>query len=101
MDAMTSLRDGLIAQGFLVPMGTEGLYARGGGFERILAGLDLLVARTAEPDKAEVLRFPPVMSQHDFERSGYMKNFPQLAGVVHPFCGGDREHMALLAKLES
>lgn len=101
MDTMASLRDGLIAQGFLVPMSAEGLYARSGGFERILAGLDHLVARVSEADKAEVLRFPPVMSQPDFERSGYMKSFPQLAGTVHAFCGGDREHMALLARLES
>lgn len=98
---MAPLRDSLVAQGFLVPMSAEGLYARSGGFERILAGLDQLVARAGQADRAEVLRFPPVMSQRDFERSGYMKSFPQLAGIVHSFCGGDRDHMALLAKLES
>jgi seryl-tRNA synthetase len=30
-----------------------------------------------------------------------MKSFPQLAGTVHSFCGGDHEHLGLLAKLDA
>jgi seryl-tRNA synthetase len=82
-------------------MGEDGLYARSGEFERILAGLDGAIGRTGAEDGAEILRFPPAISRIDFERSEYMKGFPQLAGTVHAFCGGHREHATLLARLDA
>src|SRR5690606_8559497 len=39
------------------------------------------------------------MSRATLEKSGYMKSFPQLAGCVHSFMGGEREHAQLLAMM--
>ena len=46
-------------------------------------------SRAAEPDGAEPLRFPPVLPRHQFERSGYLKSFPHLAGSVFAFEGDE------------
>jgi len=100
MDASTSLLEKLIAHRFLIPSGEDGVFGRSGAFEKIVAGLETAVARAASADEAELLRFPPIMARKAFERSGYMKGFPQLAGTVHSFCGGDHEHLELLARLE-
>ena len=100
MDASTSLLEKLIAYRFLIPSGEEGVFGRTGAFESIISGLESAVARTAASDSAEVLRFPPAMARAAFERSGYMKGFPQLAGTVHAFCGGEHEHAVLLDRIE-
>jgi seryl-tRNA synthetase len=98
MDAYVSLRDALIVNGLLVPMDAQGLYARSGVFEAVVDKIDALITRhrAAEP-AAEVLRFPPGIARANFERSGYMKSFPQLVGTVHCFCGDDRAHRSLLS----
>lgn len=100
MDASTPLLDELIAHCLLIPSGEQGVFGRSAAFESVVTGLELAIERASERDRAERLRFPPVMSRLAFERSGYLKGFPQLAGSVHAFCGGDREHMTLLDKLE-
>jgi hypothetical protein len=46
------------------------------------------------------MRFPPGMNREIFEKSGYMKSFPQLAGTVHSFCGNELDHMNLLQCME-
>jgi len=99
MDVSTPLLERLVERRILVPMGVDGLYGRSGIFESVVTGLESAIARAGSADEAEVLRFPPAMPRTEFERSEYMKSFPQLAGTVHAFCGGDREHMALLTKL--
>ena len=62
-------------------MGADGVYARTALFERVVEGLNRLVTRHRDPT-AEVLRFPPVMSRTQLERTGYHNNFPQLLGGV-------------------
>ena len=99
MNAPTSFLDQLVARGLLVPTGVSGLYARGGAFEAVVAGLERLITTAGVDDQPEVLRLPPAMPRVYLERSGYMKSFPQLAATVHAFCGGDHEHTALLGKL--
>jgi hypothetical protein len=69
-------------------------------FEAIADGLNAAITRIGADQQAEVLRFPPAMGQHDFETSEYLKSFPQLAGTIHSFCGDDRAHRRLLARLE-
>jgi seryl-tRNA synthetase len=92
--------DGLFEHGLLIDTGVDGLYGRGGTFERVVAGLEALISRYGDEDNAEVVRFPPGMNRALFEKSGYLKSFPQLAGTVHSFDGNERAHGALLAKLE-
>ncbi len=95
------LLDGLFAKGLLFDMGVDGLYGRSGVFEDVVERFSALITRFGADANPEVLRFPPGMNRRDFERSGYLKNFPDLAGTIHSFAGGDREHAALLERLHA
>ena len=92
----TSLLDDLLAQGILIDTGVDGLYGRSGVFEEVVARFEALITRWGGRDGAEVARFPPAMNRRHFERSGYLKSFPQLAGTVHSFMGNERAHADLL-----
>lgn len=94
------LRDALIDAGLLIATGVQGLFGRSERFERVVEALDAFVTRIGADQQAEVLRFPPAMSRVEFERSEYMKSFPQLAGTVHAFCGGEHEQQRVLQCLE-
>lgn len=97
--AQAAFRDALIAHGLLLPMGVDGLYGRSGVFENVIERFNDLVTRHGGQDGAEIMRFPPAINRQDFEDSGYLKSFPQLAGTVHSFMGNDRDHQALLEQL--
>lgn len=92
--------DELFDAGVLIDTGIEGLYARSGRFEAIIDGIDRVVSSVGGGDGAEVVRFPPGMNRMVFEKTGYMKNFPQLAGTVHCFCGDDAGHAEIIAALD-
>ena len=62
-------------------LGSDGVYARTALYERVFARLVELVDRLRDA-RAEVLRFPPVMSRRQLEKSGYLKSFPNLLGCV-------------------
>ncbi len=100
MDAAPNFLDQLIGAGLLIPTGVDGLYGRSGAFEDVIARFEAAVTGLGAGDGAEVIRFPPAMTRVQLEHSGYMKSFPQLAGTVHSFCGGDHDHVALLSKLD-
>lgn len=100
MDAQTSFLDRLFDQGLLIDTGVDGLYGRSGQFEDIITGLERLVSKVGGGDKAEAIRFPPGINRAYFEKSGYMKSFPQLAGTVHSFCGCELDHVNLLKKMD-
>ncbi|TIU26443.1 MAG: hypothetical protein E5W34_04250, partial [Mesorhizobium sp.] len=103
MDAKTfdskSLLDSLFENGILFESGVDGLYGRSGAFEEVIERFERLVTRLGAPDKATRIHFPPGMSRATLEKSGYMKSFPQLAGCVHSFMGGEREHAQLLGMI--
>lgn len=63
------------------PMGVPGVYARTAQYEDVLQRLSALITRLRDP-RAEVLRFPPVMSRAQVEKSGYLGSFPNLLGCV-------------------
>ncbi|MBB2920237.1 amino acid--[acyl-carrier-protein] ligase [Cupriavidus alkaliphilus] len=90
----------LVAEGLMIPTGVPGLYGRNTTFESICEGMNNVMTHLGQGLGAETLHFPPAMGQADFETSGYMKSFPQLAGTVHSFCGDDKGHRRLLARLE-
>jgi len=97
MDKSPALLDQLIAAGHLIPMGVDGLYGKSGAFERVLDQLDRLITRSGVAQNAEVMRFPPALSQPVFEQSHYLKAFPHFAGTIHCFCGNEKDHRRLLA----
>lgn len=100
MTAGTTFLDQLFDAGVLIDTGVDGLYARSGTFEGIVDGIDRVVSAYGGADGAEVVRFPPGMNRAVFEKTGYMKNFPNLAGTVHCFCGDDAAHAEIIAAFE-
>jgi seryl-tRNA synthetase len=79
-----------MAAALLRPMGVDGVYARTRLYEEIVERLSALVSRYRNP-AAEVLRFPPVMSRYQVEKSGYLKSFPNLLGCVCALHGSEAE----------
>ncbi len=100
MDMQVSFLDRLFESGLLIETGVDGLYGRSGQFEDVIASFERLIDRFGGNDGAEAIRFPPGMNRAYFEKSGYMKSFPQLAGTVHAFCGCDLDHVSLLTCME-
>ena len=62
-------------------LGVDGVYARTEAYENVIERLGTYITRQRAP-KTEVLRFPPVMSHKQLEKSGYLKSFPNLLGCV-------------------
>ena len=101
MDMQVSFLDRLFESGLLIDTGVDGLYGRSGQFEDVIAAFERLIDRFGGADGAEAIRFPPGMNRAYFEKSGYMKSFPQLAGTVHSFCGNDHDHAGLLQCMDA
>ena len=96
----TDFRDALLRHGLLIASGVPGVYGRSVEFEDTIERVDRLVSALGADDGPEVMRFPPLISRAHFERSGYLKSFPHLAGSVHSFVGGERAHLELLQSAE-
>jgi seryl-tRNA synthetase len=79
-----------IAEALLVPSGIDGVYARTAAFEQVVNGLTDLISQYREPD-TEVLRFPPVMSRRQVEKSGYLNSFPHFLGCVSCLSGSESD----------
>ena len=69
-------------------MGSDGVYARTALYEDVIERLAAFISRQRAPS-AEILRFPPVMSRHQLEKSGYLKSFPNLLGCVCALHGSE------------
>jgi seryl-tRNA synthetase len=82
-DPLAPLGDALFYQ-----LGVDGVYARTALYVSVLERLDAYISRLREP-AVEVLRFPPVMSRKQLEKSGYLKSFPNLLGCVCALHGSE------------
>ena len=71
-------------------LGVDGVYARTGMYEQVIAGLGAYISAQRDP-RAEILHFPPVMSRAQLEKSGYLKSFPNLLGCVCALHGTESE----------
>ena len=80
-DPQTNRSLDALAEALLLPSGIEGVYARTAVFEDVVTRLAAFISRHREPG-TEVLRFPPVMSRRQLERSGYLKSFPHFLGCI-------------------
>ena len=89
-----------IAEALLLPTGIDGVYARTSAFEDVVAALGALISRHREPE-AEVLRFPPVMSRRQLEKSGYLKSFPHYLGCVCCLSGPEAEIRGAVERFEA
>ena len=95
----TTFRDSLFGKGLLFDTGVDGLYGRSRIFEDVVQRFSALIERTGAVADPEHIHFPPAMTRRDLEKSGYLKNFPDLAGTIHSFAGKDKEHAALVERL--
>jgi seryl-tRNA synthetase len=66
---------------------------------RICESLEGYITRLREPG-VEVMRFPPVMSRQQLEKSGYLKSFPNLLGCVCALHGTEPVIRAAADRLE-
>jgi seryl-tRNA synthetase len=73
-----------------VSLGVEGVYARTARYVAVRAALENYISRLRETE-VEILKFPPVMSRHQLEKSGYLKSFPNLLGCVCALHGSEPE----------
>jgi seryl-tRNA synthetase len=89
-----------IAAALFRPMGVDGVYARTPLYEEVIDRLSSLISRHREP-RTEILRFPPVMSRHQLEKSGYLKSFPNLLGCVCALHGSEAEICAAADQFEA
>ncbi len=81
----------LLDAGLLISSGVPGVYGHGEAFERVREGLDELLSREARERGAIKLRFPPVLPRHQLESTGYLGNFPHLAGSIFSFEGTEAQ----------
>ena len=77
-----------IARALFMGLGSDGVYARTALYERVFERVVALVDRLRDT-RAEVMRFPPVMSRRQLEKSGYLKSFPNLLGCVCTLHGSE------------
>jgi len=101
LPAFAPLLRGLLDHGLLISTGAPGLWGKGDVFERVVAGIERAIDAETESDGATRVRYPPVVRRTDFDRSEFLKSFPQLAGAIHAFDGDAKQHAALLERIES
>ena len=89
-----------IAEALLLPTGIDGVYARTAIFEQAVDGLTALISHYREPE-SEVLRFPPVMSRRQLEKSGYLKSFPHFLGCVSCLGGAEADIRSSVERYEA
>jgi seryl-tRNA synthetase len=79
-----------LAAALFQDMGIDGVYARTALYEGVIEQLDGFISSQRDP-QAEVLRFPPVMSRKQLEKSGYLDSFPNLLGCVCALHGSESQ----------
>ena len=97
--SISALEDELdvLTRALLWPSPVGGVYARTGLFEHVIEGLSSFITRHREPE-TEILRFPPVMSRRQLEKSGYLHSFPHLLGSVSCLEGDEATVHALVER---
>jgi seryl-tRNA synthetase len=91
----------LVAHKLIIPVGVPGIFGRGAVFEDVLRRVDGVISQVASKDGAEVMLFPPTLDRRVLEKSEYLDSFPNLAGAVFSFFGGDAQHGDLRAAVHA
>jgi seryl-tRNA synthetase len=92
--------DELFEAGLLIPSGVMGVYGRSGTFEHIIERFENYVTRMGAHLKPDVIRFPPVITRHNYQCTDHLESFPDLMGSIHSFLGGEKEFVELVRKKE-
>lgn len=89
-------RAGLLDAGLLYDSGVDGLFHRSGTFEAIVRGVERAASAAGSDQNAQTRFFPPVFPRTAFEKTDYLRSFPDLIGSIDTFVGTDRDHAELL-----
>lgn len=89
-----------IGRALFKSLGVDGVYARTAVYEDVVNRLNALISNQRDA-RAEVLRFPPVMSRSQLEKSGYLKSFPNLLGCVCALHGTEPQIRAAADRYEN
>jgi seryl-tRNA synthetase len=101
-EAVATAEDPLapLAAALFRPLGVDGVYGRSALYEGVVERLAAFISRQRDA-RAEVLRFPPVMSRRQLEKSGYLKSFPNLLGCVCALHGSEAAIRSAADRYES
>jgi len=99
-DSTSSYPLGALANRLFERMGVDGVYARTALYVDLIERLEHYITRQRDPS-AEVMRFPPVMSRRQLEKSGYLKSFPNLLGCVCALHGSESSIRSAVEVAES
>lgn len=88
----------LTGAGLLISLGVPGLYGHSGVFEDVIERFERYVTQRGANLKAEVMRFPAILSRQHYLKTTHIDTFPDLMGSVHSFTGSEKDHAALLQK---
>lgn len=100
-EAYAAFRKELFETGLFFDMGVDGLYGRSASYEAIVSAIRDRFSENLVPEDAATLSFPPLLARSVFDRTDYLKSFPDLMGSVHTFRGNDRDHAELIGLVES
>jgi seryl-tRNA synthetase len=89
-----------IAAGLFKSMGVDGVWARTATYVHLVDRLEAYITGLRDP-QAEIMRFPPVMSRSQLEKSGYLKSFPNLLGCVCALHGSEASIRAAADRYET
>jgi seryl-tRNA synthetase len=89
-----------ISAGLFKSMGVEGVWARTAPYVHLAERLETYITGLRDPT-AEIMRFPPVMSRSQLEKSGYLKSFPNLLGCVCALHGSEASIRAAADRYET
>jgi len=98
--SQAELTQKLLDSGLWLSSKIDGLFGWGQGFESVITALDNRITRFSDEDEAISVNFPPILDRSILARTGYLQSFPELCGSVHSFCGGEHEHLDLLAAVD-
>jgi seryl-tRNA synthetase len=94
-----AFREALFESGILLATGVDGVYGYSSTYQRIVNGIDRLIAELGGGEYEEVT-FPPILVRSTFDRTGYLQSFPDLMGAVQVFRGDGAEHRELCRRYE-
>src|ERR1700704_2078461 len=81
-------------------MGVDGVYTRTGPYVHVADRLESYISRQRD-SQAEIMRFPPLMSRKQLEKSGYLQSFPNLLGCVCALHGSEAAIRAAVDRHEN
>lgn len=99
--ARAALLAELVEAGHYIPLGPRGLYGRSGAFEGVIERFEQIVTDAGVDQRAEVVRFPPILSKEAYQRTDHLESMPQLLGAVQSFEGDERAHSDLIQSARS